>query len=128
MLRYRVPVAVATVALLLAVLGLAVGSTLIWREKERTQDALVKADEAAERATAALVEAEWQAYLANVVAAAAYLKDGHPFDARRLLERCPPAQRGWEWSYPDVKEGSGRFTRLVNVEGAHEGWILCVGF
>lgn len=43
--------------------------------------------------------AEFDAYLAGIMGAAAALDAGEPGRAREMLEQCPPGQRHWEWRY-----------------------------
>ena len=85
-------------------------------ERERTAEALDRAERNRERAVASEEvaraneeEALWQSYVGNIGAAYAALEVGSASEARRRLAACPEGLRGWEWRYLDQRaDGSLR--------------------
>lgn len=79
--KNRRMVAAAGLVLLALLLGL-VSSTVLYLNARAARD-----------------QAEWRSYVANLSAADASLQVENMREAKRRLEMCEPALRGWEWSY-----------------------------
>ncbi len=58
-----------------------------------------EADAASKRANEARKAAEFEAYLANLIAADASLAANEPVRVRARLDACPEYLRGWEWRW-----------------------------
>jgi len=101
----------ATLAVVLGALGVvsyvqtrARGSLFEAYSKLRAQafdlaEANERASSALESAEANAVEARWQSYVANVVAAGASLAVGATGDVAARLAACDPELRDWEWRF-----------------------------
>ena len=59
------------------------------------------------KATAARNDADWRSYVANLSAAESSLRFKEMAAAKRWLDLCPLALRGWEWFYLRIVEISG---------------------
>jgi WD40 repeat protein len=84
--------------------------TLLDDEKRRLavlEAQRLAAAEAAAREQRQALSAGMQVYSINVRAADAALAAGDVAGARKLLDLCPEALRGWEWNYLDVLAGKG---------------------
>ncbi len=66
---------------------------------DRADQNALTAAAAATRAEERAEAAEWQGYVANLRASAIALDRGVSEEARRRLEACAPALRGWEWHH-----------------------------
>jgi WD40 repeat protein len=97
--RHVAVVAAAFLALLLTVGGLATSLVLIGHERDlaaaKEKEALASAMEAQERA----VDLNRQLYINRVNRAFGEWRENNVALAEALLEECPGALRGWEWSY-----------------------------
>ncbi len=97
--RHVVFVAAAFLVLILAVGGLATGLVLIRRERDlvsaKQEEASASASEARKRA----IDMEWQLYINRVNRSHGEWRENNIALAESLLKECPPALRGWEWSY-----------------------------
>jgi eukaryotic-like serine/threonine-protein kinase len=131
--RNKGPVAAAAAVVFALVMGLA---GTLWQAREAQQQAAaareaeqaqkrLAEDEAAARKTAEAKTAEaiaaartieWNAYVANIEMAAAWL-DQRQFDrVRQRLDACPPHLRGWEWGWLNACAD----TSLVELNGHTE--------
>jgi len=142
--RYRLPVAIGAVLMVLVTAGLAVSTTL-WQqatqerdradgerdraeaattqataERARAEAASLKATKEANKALSALSRTERQAYAANVTAADAYLRANDVSGARLHLDMCPAHLRGWEWSYLNA-----RLDNSIAALHGHTAEITC---
>jgi WD40 repeat protein/tRNA A-37 threonylcarbamoyl transferase component Bud32 len=135
--RHKPLVAGAAALLVAAVAALALGTFLLEREQRRTEQARAQADanfhEAAERALALQRQSEAlerQAYITRVNLAYRECLANNVAQSERLLDGCPEARRGWEWSYcrrlchlesltiaPDAKRHGGRLDIVFGPDG-----------
>jgi WD40 repeat protein len=83
--RHKTVVRAAVAVLLLAVVGLAVSTTLIWEAKEELGQALERERQDAYYQRIALADDAWKANNLTL--------------AEQLLDKCPADLRGWEWHY-----------------------------
>jgi WD40 repeat protein/serine/threonine protein kinase len=86
--RHRLGVAAAVFAIAALVVGLAVATAFYMRADKARADA--------DRARGA---AEYQSYLANLLAADGSLQTGNAADARQRLDTVPPGLRDWAWRF-----------------------------
>jgi eukaryotic-like serine/threonine-protein kinase len=97
--RHVAIMAAAFLVLLLAVGGLATGLVLIRRQRDlvtaKQKEATASANEARQRA----IDMEWQLYINRVNRSHGEWRENNIALAETLLKECPPALRGWEWSY-----------------------------
>jgi WD40 repeat protein/tRNA A-37 threonylcarbamoyl transferase component Bud32 len=119
------------VGVLLAVAGLAMGTLLIWREKEQTREALAREEK--QRALVAEHEltARRELYAAHIAAARRAWEIADLGTVRRLLERYIPQPgeedlRGFEWYYL-CGLCRGRHETLRTLWG-HVGEVYCAQF
>ncbi|GMV26883.1 MAG: hypothetical protein AMXMBFR58_29140 [Phycisphaerae bacterium] len=82
--------------------------------------AKTRADERAAEAKSAREEAEYQSYVANIVAAEASLKALEADIARTRLDACEPSLRSWEWHWLDamLPSSSGHFDGPIMLSSA----------
>jgi serine/threonine protein kinase/WD40 repeat protein len=104
--RHPAVIRSAIAMLVLALFGTALGASLIWVEKDRTEDALIQRDAALAEKTAALkhkqaaLDSEREAsYDLRLLVAQRDIDDNNIAHARRTLEGCAPGLRRWEWHY-----------------------------
>src|SRR5262249_43998177 len=83
--RHKAVVRAAVVMFLLAVVGLAGRTGLIWQAKEDVKQSLEREQQNAYYQRIALAEREWSANNLGRM--------------QQLLEECPADLRGWEWRY-----------------------------
>jgi len=81
-------------------------------ESERLTAEAVQAKGEAEQARK---RAEFEAYVANLIAANASMSAGEPGSVRGRLDACPPDLRGWEWRWIDARSDAS--LRWVDVPG-----------
>jgi serine/threonine protein kinase len=125
--RYKGPV-VAVVAVMMA---LVIGVAGIWTQWERANqkamdEARAKMEAQQERARAddARKAAEFEAYVANLIAANASLAANEPARVRSRLDACPPSlQRNWEWKWLNARSDNS----LAVLRG-HEDWVRSAAF
>lgn len=86
--RNRVTVGAAALISLSLVIGV-VGVSVQW----------LRAEVAVEDARNQRDSARWEQYRANMAAALVSLQSGNTATVSRLLARCPPEYRSWEWQY-----------------------------
>jgi WD40 repeat protein len=90
-------VAVSTLAVFIAVAGLAFGFLAVAEEKARTVEAVDRLKAALQSEQAALRETRQNAYFQTIALAAPEIRANDVRRADRLLDACPPALRRWEW-------------------------------
>jgi WD40 repeat protein len=86
--RHRAALAIAGAvlgALVLAVVGLAISTALVWQAKNQTEQALEREQRSSYWQRIALADREWSA--------------NNLLRAQELLDLCPEKHRGWEWHY-----------------------------
>ncbi|MEC8513523.1 MAG: serine/threonine-protein kinase [Planctomycetota bacterium] len=93
--------------------------TRLARSESEAKEVAVAAKELADAARNAATR---QAYSASIHAATAALENGNVADARRRLEACPEALRGWEWGHLDLASDSSLHT-LSGGERALDGSV-----
>ncbi len=114
---------VVTLVVLLAVGILAVGSVLLWQEKERTQAALAQETLAKGEVVESLRREQDTSYVRRVALAHRELEAHRTGRADDLLEECPVHLRGWEWYYLKRLRYGGR-----PPISAHKGLVNGVVF
>ncbi|HUU98493.1 MAG TPA: protein kinase, partial [Phycisphaerae bacterium] len=103
--RYRVPVTIAAVFVLVVLAGF-VTSLTFWRLATHRAEQLRQTN-----------------YLNGVAAAQAAWVFNETARMKQLLQACPPDLRGWEWYHLlHLSDLSKRTYR------GHEGWVQCVAF
>jgi hypothetical protein len=131
--RHRVGVVAGCSVVMALVLGLTaavVGVVRATRSEQRALDSAIDADRervkarlAGEEAVRQRDEALWQAYVANITAAQASLRESEIAVARAQLEAAPEHLRGWEWWYLQAQ-----LDRSVAVLRGHEDFVRSIAF
>jgi WD40 repeat protein/serine/threonine protein kinase len=117
--RHLAAVWSALAILTMAVVGLSAGLVLVAREKEQTarEREILRRQLYVNRVN--LAQREWSA--------------GHPAQAERLLDACPPDLRNWEWRYckqlchPDLRTLRGHSQSVQTVAFSPDGTLLVTG-
>jgi WD40 repeat protein len=113
--RHKTVVRAAGVVLVLAMVALAVSTTLIWRANYGLSEALERERQNAYYQRVALAEREWSAHNLGRV--------------EQLLDACPMDLRGWEWHYvkrhrlesiPPLRHAAAVFSATFSPDGR---WI-----
>jgi WD40 repeat protein/serine/threonine protein kinase len=90
---------VVTLAVLLAVAGLATSTVLIARQKQVTQNALLAETQATGELEQALGREQRTSYFHRIALAHRELQENNLLQAEELLDQCPSDHRAWEWYY-----------------------------
>src|SRR5262249_48614969 len=113
--RHKTVVRAALVVLVLAVVGLAVSTALIWQAKEDLGKGLQRERQTSYYQRIALAEREWFANNLGRV--------------EKLLNACPADLRGWEWRYlkrlrlqsiPEMRHDAAVFSAVFSPD---DRWI-----
>ena len=92
----------------------------------------VRAEQARREADGHRRVAEWRGYVAEIAAADASLRIGSVAEARRHLDLCPEAARGWEWRHLAMRTDASFLSshveggRIEAVAETATGEIACV--
>jgi WD40 repeat protein/serine/threonine protein kinase len=114
--RHKTVVRAALVVLMLAVVGLAASTALIWQAKQELGTALERERQTSYYQRIALAEREWSANDLSRV--------------EQLLDDCPADLRCWEWHYlkrrrlenlPPLDHGAAVFSAVFSPDGR---WIV----
>lgn len=116
--------------LVLALVGTSIGLLQARRATVRAQDATVREQAARAKETKAREDAEFQAYIANIVASQIAM-DGEAWpEARQRLEQCPENLRGWEWNFLKNQASTPEFAILEPTSkisiSADDRYLLCM--
>jgi eukaryotic-like serine/threonine-protein kinase len=90
---------------------------------EKANDDAARATAEAQNARAAQDQAEYEAHVANLVAADASLLAHEPLRLRTRLDACPERLRNWEWRYLNARADQS----LVVLRG-HEAKVVTAAF
>ena len=107
--RHRMLAVAFGMLLLSAVVGLTLGTVLLSQANRRTEAQRNRAVDVARTL-------EWQGYVNRVNLAQRECMENNIAQAEKLLELCPVASRGWEWSYVARLCHQEKFTFLGNQE------------
>ncbi len=139
--RYKGPVAAMVAVMVALAVGFgtaikkaqdeAAAKAVIQDERDKANEATRRANENAaeavaerQRADQARQAAEFEAYIANLIAADASLAANESARVRSRLDACPPRLRGgWEWKWLNVRSDGS-----LSVLRGHESEVLAAAF
>jgi WD40 repeat protein/serine/threonine protein kinase len=125
-LRHKPVVQAAVVVLALAAVGSAVAASVIWQQKEETQEALDAQTKALAEKDRAFKREQDALYRARIILANREQLAGNYDQVQKLLDACPTRLRRWEWHY--LARVCRRRARPARFTLRHTSRVRCVAF